>query len=114
MVRKYLDDCYVIGTSLLYLDKFSIERAEKIKNNLMEYGIDTQLTSESIRATVNEWKDFFEKTEGNDVVLTYGAKQSQGLLFMLFHGVLPEDTKEVLMNSIFNYSYQKVIQFKRN
>ena len=114
MVRKYLDDCYVIGTSLLYLDKFSNERAEQIKNNLMESGIDTMLTDESISATVSEWKDFFEITKDHDVVLTKGAKQNQGLVFMIFHGVLPGETREILMSSIFNYSHQKVIQFKRN
>ena len=114
MVQKYIDDCYVIGTALLYSDKFIRETVGQIKNNFTEQGIETELTSESIKQTVSEWKDFFEMTEDKDVVLTQGAKQNKGLLFMLFHGVLPGEMQEIVMNAVFNHRTQKVFKLKRN
>ena len=114
MVKTYIEDCYILGTTLLYLDEVTFERLEQIKNNLMIRGIESKLNSESLECTVLEWHDFFEFKEDKTISLTKSVSDNKCLVEMIFHSVLSDRVKEDVLNSIFNYLKQKIILFPKN
>lgn len=111
MVKKYINDCYVIGTTLLYLDEVSFERLTRIKANLLIRNIKTDLTMDSIKKTVLEWHDFFEFTDDNKISLTEQASQNKLLVEIVFNSCLSFETGQSLSESILNYPKSKIIQF---
>lgn len=103
MDKYFIDDCYIIGTALLYLNEISFDRLDKIKSNLFRQFINVKLTPESITQTVLEWHDFFEITDNNTISLTKGASTNKILVEMIFYDVLDRNIRECILDSIFNY-----------
>lgn len=115
-----LNDCYVIGTTLLCLKRVSFERLNKIKENLSAMGVNVDLSEKSIQSTVSEWRDFFELTE-DGLELTKKATGNLPLVEFIFNGVLTDQERDCLRAAIFNYNQinypinnkTKVIQFSK-
>jgi len=111
MSKIKINDCYVVGTALLYLKQLSMDRVQKIKDNLEESGILAELTDESLKSTVLEWNDFFCYDEDENIVLTTGASSNKLLMGLIFYEVLGCDMKQRVLNSVLNYPKSKVISF---
>lgn len=113
MVKTCVNDCHILGTSLLYLNELKKDRLDQIKNNLTSIGIDTELTDSSIANTILEWHDFFEFTEDDSITLTKNASQNKLLVEMIFYKVLSEDIRKEVLNSVFNCPKPKIIMFPK-
>lgn len=109
-----LNICYVVGTTLLYMNKLSFEDLQKIVNKLSDKGYIVDFSEENIFTMFKEWKDFFMLDLDGNIVLTDSASENKIIVQILFQSVLDINIRNDIINSILyrNKNKSKIIKFQ--
>lgn len=109
-----LNICYVVGTTLLYMNKLSFEDLEKIREKLSYKGYIVDTSKENIFAMLKEWRDFFILDLDNNILLSDSTKESKHIVEVIFNSVLDPIVSGDILNSILyrNKQQSKIIKFR--
>ena len=108
-----LNLCYIIGTTLLYMNKLSFEDLQKIGNKLSEKGYIVDCSKENILAIIKAWEDFFMVDLNNNIVLADKTIENKYVVELIFNDVLDRIVSTDILNSILyrNKEKSKIIKY---
>ena len=99
--------CYVVGTTLLYMNKLSFEDLQKICIKLLDKGYIVDCSEKNICAMLKEWFDFFVVDSSNNILLTRKNQSNKYFVTLIFNSVLDNKIKQDILNSILYRNNQK-------
>lgn len=108
-----LNLCYVVGTTLLYMNKLSFEDLQKICSKLLDKGYIVVFSKENIFAILKEWKDFFVLDSDNNIVLIDNTIENKYVVELIFNDVLERTVSMDILNSVLyrNKEKSKIIKY---
>lgn len=110
--KQIIDTSYIIGTTLLQMNKVSYSQIELIKETLLNINENYAVVfgTNNTMSTIDEWRDFFMTDENNDILLTDNSVKTRNLVSILFESVLPLSIQLDLLKSISEIKYKKYIK----
>ena len=94
-----LNLCYVVGSTLLYMNKLSLEDLQKICSKLSEKGYIIDSSNENIFAIIKEWNDFFMLDLDNNIVLIDNTIENKYVVELIFNDILDMVVRKDILNS---------------
>ena len=109
-----LNLCYIVGTTLLYMNKLSFEDLQKICIKLSEKGYKVNSSTENILSIIKEWNDFFMLDLDKNIVLIDKSIENKYVVELIFNDVLDRVVNMDILNSILyrNKEESKIIKFQ--
>ena len=110
--KQKINTCYILGTTLLNMNKVSYFQIELIKEQLLSinknYVVD--LGNDNTMIVIDEWRDFFMTDENNDILLTDNSFNARNTVSLLFTNSLSFDVQLDLLRAISEVKSKKYIK----